>query len=158
MKKDKVLIVSLISIILFNIFFMIILIYYNDIIILPVKFIKNVSKEYYFWYMDRPVLKNQSIIIEITYIVKLIVSLIFPLELLYIISNKKYMDVIGKKIVIISLIIGFAINCLSSLFIKYEAEHYRLFMDLISTEVSSLVILSLILKFKKENEYSVEMK
>lgn len=150
MKKDKIVMISLISIILFNVFFMIILVFYNDIIILPIKFIKNVTKEYYFWYMDKPPVPNESIVMGITEILKITFSLIFLIGFLYIVSNKKYINIIGKKNVVISLIIGFTINYLTSLFIKHKAEHYRLFMDLISTEVSSLVLLNLVLKIKKE--------
>ncbi|MEW9094629.1 MAG: hypothetical protein AB2417_06055 [Clostridiaceae bacterium] len=150
MKKDKTLMISLITIILFNIFFMTILICYNDIIILPIKFIKNVTKEYYFWYMDRPPVPNESIIMGITTIVKMIFSLILSLEFFYIIFNKKYANVIDKKNIVISIIIGFIFYCLSFLFIKYKVEHYRLFMTLISTEILSMMLLNLILKIKKE--------
>lgn len=152
MKKNRAMTISLISIILFNIFFMTILIFYNDIIIVPNKFLKSTTREYWYWYAEvRSPVKYESTTLGITYIAKLMFSLIFPLEFFYIISSKKYMSVIGKKSVIISLIIGFIINCLSFLFIKYQAAHYRLFMTLISTEVSSLVLLNLILQFKNRS-------
>ncbi|MBU5484418.1 hypothetical protein KQI86_08765 [Clostridium sp. MSJ-11] len=150
MKKDKTLMISLTSIILFNVFFIIILICYNDIIILPIKFIKNVTKEYYYWYMDRPPIPNESIVIGITTIVKMMFSLILSLEFFYTIFNKKYANVIDKKNIVISIIIGFTIYCLSFLFIKYKAQHYRLFMTLISTEILSMMLLNLVLKIKKE--------
>lgn len=150
MKKDKALMIFLIFIILFNVFFITMLICYKDIIVLPTNFsLTNVTKEYYFWYLDRPRINNESVIIGITSIVKLIFSVTFLLDFFYIISNKKYMDVIGKRNVIISIIIGFVIYCLSFILIKYKAEHYRLFMDLILTEVLSLVVLNLILTLKK---------
>lgn len=150
MKKGEIFMFFLISVILFNIFFLVILIYYNHITILSGEFLKNITKEYYFSYMNNPATESELIIV-LTYFVKLIFSLIFPLEFLYIIFNKEYMRIIGKKSVITSLIIGFIANCLSSLFIIYEVEHYKLFMHLISTEISSLVLLSLILRFKKQN-------
>ncbi|WP_315119502.1 hypothetical protein [uncultured Clostridium sp.] len=150
MKKDKMIMISLISIILFNVFFMIILIYYNDIIIIPNNFFKQLTREYWDWYLDRAPVPNELIVMGITSILEITFSLIFLIEFLYIISNEKYINVIGKKNVVISLIIGFIINCLTSLFIKYKAEHYRLFMTLISIEVSSMVLLNLVLKIKKE--------
>lgn len=159
MKKDKVLIISLISIILFNVFFMIMLIYYNDIIIVTNKFFKSTTKEYWYWYAEvRPPVKYESIIMGGTSIVKMLFSLIFLLEFFYITSDSKYINKIGKKNIVISLIIGLTIYCLSFLFIKYKAEHYRLFMTLISTEILSLVVLNLVLTFKKENKCSVEIK
>lgn len=158
MKKDKALMISLTSVILFNIFFMIISIYYNDIIIVTNKFFKSTTKEYWDWYsVVRPTVKYESAILKITYLVKLMFSLMFLLEFFYIISNDKYINVIGKRKVLINLIIGFTSYCLSFLFIKYKVEHYRLFMSLISTELLSLVVLNLILSFKKENKYSPEM-
>lgn len=150
-KKNKVLIISLISIILFNIFFIIMLIFYNNIIIIPNKFFKSVTKEYYFWYLNKPFVNNESIIIGIAYILKITFSLILLLELFYTIFNNKYIKLIGKRNIVISLIIGFAIYCLSFLFIKYKAEHYRLFMILISTEILSIILLNLVLKVKKAN-------
>ncbi|KGK85804.1 hypothetical protein [Clostridium sp. HMP27] len=158
MKKDKALMICLISVILFSVFFMIILIYYNDIIIVTNKFFKSTTKEYWDWYsIVRLSVKYESIVLKITYLVKTMFSLIFILELFYIISNDKYIKVIGKRKVVISSIIGFTIYCSSFIFIKYKAEHYRLFMSLISTELLSLVVLNLVLTFKKENKHSAEM-
>ncbi len=150
MKKDKALRISLISILLFNVFFIIMLIGYNDIIIIPNSFFKSITKEYYFWYMDRPLVYNESIIMGITGILKPMFSLILSLEFFYIIFNNKYINVIEKKNLVISLIIGCTIYCLSFLFIKYGTEHYRLFMTLISTEILSIILLNLVLKIRKE--------
>lgn len=150
-KKDRKLMISLISIILFNVFFMIMLICYSDIIVIVNKFLKNVTKEYWFWYLERPNVNNETIIIGVTKLLKIIFSIIFSVEFLHIIDNKKYINIIGKKNLVISLIIGFIIYCLSFLFIKYKAEHYRLFMTLISTEIASMILLNLVLKLKKEN-------
>lgn len=151
MKKDKALMISLISIIFFNVFFIIMLIEYNDIIVIPNKFFKSITKEYWFWYVDDriPVI-NESIIFGITCILKPLLSSIFLLEFFYIIFDKKYINVIGKKNVMMCLIIGFTIYCLSFLFIKYRAEHYRLFMTLISTEILSIILLNLVLKIKRK--------
>ncbi|MPM76530.1 hypothetical protein SDC9_123528 [bioreactor metagenome] len=158
MKKDKALMICLISVILFSVFFMIILIYYSDIIIVTNKFFKSTTKEYWYWYsVVRPTVKYESIILKITYLIKPMFSLIFILEFFYIISNDKYIKVIGKRKVVLSSIISFTIYCLSFIFIKYKAEHYRLFMSLISTELLSLVVLNLILTFKKENKHLAEM-
>lgn len=159
MRKDKALSISLISVILFNIFFMIILIYYNDIIIVINKFFKSTTKEYWDWYsVVRLPVKYESIILKITYLAKPIFLLIFLLEFFYIISNDKYINVIGKRKVVVSSIIGLTIYFLSFIFIKYKVEHYRLFMTLISAELLSLVVLNLVLTFKKEGRYPVEMK
>ncbi|GEM_PF-6407810 len=147
MKKDKALMFALISIVLFNIFFIIMLIYYKDIIIIPNNFFKSVTKEY--WYSDRPHVNNESTIMGITWILKIIFSIIFLEEFCYIISNENYINAIKKKNVVIYSIIGFAIYCLSFLFIKYKAEHYRLFMSLISTEILSTLLLILVLKVKR---------
>ncbi|WP_027623188.1 hypothetical protein [Clostridium lundense] len=151
MKKDRVLMISLISAILFSAFFIIMLICYSDIIIIPNTFFKSITKEYWFWYLDdRLPIPNESFIMGITEILKQLFSAIFLLEFIYIISDKKYINEIEKKNVVISLIIGFVIYSFSFLFIKYKAEHYRLFMTLISTEILSIILLNLILKIKKQ--------
>lgn len=152
MKKDKALMFTLISIILFNIFFIIMLIYYKDIIIITNKFFKSITKEYWDWYCDmyRPTVNNESTIVDITFMLKMLFKLIFLGQFFYIIDNEKYINVIKKKNVVIYSTIGFAIYCLSFLFIKYKAEHYRLFMSLISTEILSILLLSLVLKVKRE--------
>lgn len=152
MKKDKTLMIFLISIILFNVFFIIILTCYNDIIVITNPFFKKITKEYWFWYLDvRPEVNNESFIMGISDILKQLFSAAFLLEFIYMISDKKYISKIEKKNVGISLIIGFVIYSFSFLFIKYKAEHYRLFMTLISTEILSIILLNLILKIKKEN-------
>ncbi|SNV76905.1 hypothetical protein [Clostridium cochlearium] len=154
MKKTNVLITSLISIILFNIFFIIILIYYNNIIILVNGFFKSMTKEYYLWFLSRPNISMESTMLNITEFLKMIFSLIFLIEFLYILSNEKYIKLVNKKNTLISLIIGFIIYCLSFIFIKYKAEHYRLFMTLISTEILSIILLNLVLKIKKKIAFS----
>ncbi|MDU1443156.1 MAG: hypothetical protein E6916_06530 [Clostridium cochlearium] len=154
MKKTNVLITSLISIILFNIFFIIILIYYNNIIILVNGFFKSMTKEYYLWFLSRPNISMESTMLNITEFLKMIFSLIFLIEFLYIISNEKYIKLVNKKNTLISLIIGSIIYCLSFIFIKYKAEHYRLFMTLISTEILSIILLNLVLKIKKKIAFS----
>lgn len=146
MRKDKTLLISLISIMLFSAFFLIILIFYNDTILFDAS-LKSFTKEYWNWYLDN--IKIEGIIVEITSITKMFFSIILSLELMYIITNEKYKDIIDKKNLLISIIIGFAINYLSVLLINYNAEHYRLFMTLISTEILSLVLLNIILNLNK---------
>lgn len=149
-KKDKFLMVSLISIILFNIFFVIIATFYNDIIILVNRFFKPFTREYLDWYINKPSIKGQSFIFNITWIIKIIFSMIFFIEFFYLISNDKYKIIMDKKGIFISLLIGSITYLLSFFLIRYMADHYRLFMTLISTEICSLVILSLIIKYSKK--------
>lgn len=149
--NDKAVVISLITIILFNIFFMIILIFHNDIIIIVNGFFKPITREYYDWFLDQRIsVKNEDIISAFSDFFKLLFSSILLLEFFYIIFNEKYINVIGKKATVISLFIGFISYSLCFLFIKYKAEHYRLFMTNISTEVLSLVLLSLIIKYKRK--------
>ena len=146
MRRDKTLLISLISIILFSIFFLIILIIYNDTILFDAS-LKSFTNEYWNWYLDN--VKIEGIIVELTSITKMFFSIILSLELMYIITNEKYKDIIDKKNLMMSIIIGFAINYLIVLLINYKAEHYRLFMTLISTEILSLVLLNIILNLDK---------
>ncbi|SDL06246.1 hypothetical protein SAMN05660472_02543 [Natronincola ferrireducens] len=151
MTKHRALMISLISIILFNIFFMIMLIWYQDIIILPSDFSRwGITEEYYWWYMDRPPISNETTVIAVNYILKLMFSSIFLLEVFYIISNNKYKHLVKKKNLLISIIISSIVYFLSLFFIKYKTEHYRLFMTLISTEILSLILLNLLLRITKE--------
>ncbi|BDR74080.1 hypothetical protein K144316041_p10080 (plasmid) [Clostridium tetani] len=150
-KQDKWSLITLTSIIIFNCFFMTILFYYNNIIIIVNRFFKKTTEEYYFWWFNRPITNNnESALMELTYIIKIVFLLIFLLEFFYLISNNEYINLIKKRNIIIYLAIGFGIYCVSFLFIKYKAEHYRLFMTLISTEIFSLILLKLVLKVKTE--------
>ena len=149
MKKEKKIILSLSSIALFNLIFMILLVFYNNIIIIPNKFFKNTSKEYWYWYLDNPAMDNEGIIIGVTFIIKIIFSLIFLFQIYHLISKNKYRNLIKKKSLLISLFLGLGAYILSFLFIKYRVEHYRLFMTLISTEILSLILLNLVLKLKR---------
>lgn len=149
MKKDKILMISVASIILFNIFLLIILLFYNDIIILTSKFFKNITKEYYIWFVNRPRISTESNIISITYFIHLLFSIILLLEFVYMMLNRRYKDLIEKRYIITVIFIGIAIYLLIFLFIKYKIEHYRLFMTLIPTEILSMMLLSIIFKIKK---------
>lgn len=150
MVKDKNLLFTLMAIIVFNILFIIILAYYYDIITINV-FVKPPTKEYWYWWLDADqVFLNQSLIISTTSLLKLVFSLIFLLEFFYIMLEKKYKDLISKKNIVISLIVGAIVYSIIFLFIRYKAEHYRLFMTLISTEIFSIILLNLILYVNKK--------
>lgn len=151
MTKHKALMISLISITLFNIFFIIMLIYYKDIIALPSNFSRwGITKEYYWWYMDRSPIRNETTVIAVTYIVQLMFSSIFLLEVCYIMLNNKYKHSISKKNLLGSIIIGLVIYYFSFLLIKHKAEHYRLFMTLIPTGILSLILLNLVLRIRNK--------
>lgn len=147
MKKNNAMIISLISIILFSTFFITILLFYSDIVILNSS-LKNFSREYYDWYLDSYWNNNIGMLEVITSVIGMFFGLIFSLEFLYIISNEKYKDRIEKKYLIISIIGGFILNFLIFTFIKYKVEHYRLFMILIPTEILALILLNIVLKLK----------
>lgn len=150
MKKDKLLNISILSILLFNIFFIIISIFYKEIIILVNRNLMNYTREYYEWLMTQRVnVKNEDIVVLLTYILQIIFTFIFFVEFYYIIINEKYKASSIKKNIIISIIIGFLVNLGIALLIKYNAEHYRLFMILIKTVISSIVLLYLIMRIRK---------
>lgn len=127
-------------------FFSIILFLYNDIIIIPNTFFKNVSKEYYFWYLDRPSYDNETKIVGITILLKILFSAIFLLEYVYLISDKSYVKLIGKKYILYKMIIVFTIYLICFFLIKYKAIHYKLYMSLFSTGILSLMLLNLGIK------------
>lgn len=141
LKENKALLISIITIILFSIIFVFIAIFYNDIIIIPR--LKNVTREYYDWYLDRPTTQAEVLMEKATYFIKMIFSLIFALEFLYIITNEKYKKIINKRNLAISILIGFALYCLIA-FLNFRAEYYRLYMTLIPLEILSLVLLNMI--------------
>jgi len=147
LKKNNAMIISLISIILFSTFFTTILIFYNDIVILNSS-LKSFTREYYDWYLDSYWNNNIGLFEVITSAIRMVFGLILSLEFLYIISNEKYKDRIDKKNLVISIIGGFIFNFLISAFIKYNVEHYRLFMILIPTEILALILLNMVLKLK----------
>lgn len=145
-KKDKTLLITLISAILFTIFFLITLTFYYDVILLEVS-LKSFSREYYNWWMGTYELPGN--IINISLLIKIFFDLILLLEFLYIAFNEKYKAHIDKKNLILSIIIGTAINFIINMIIIYNAEHYRLFMELISTQVGAIVLLNLVLNINK---------
>ena len=149
MKKDINLKIILNSIITFNILFLIMVICYNNIIIIPNKIFINITKEYLMWYFNNPSVPNQRLMIFITEISKMIFSIFSIAQLTYITFDDKYSKIIEKKRVLLYLIVGFVVWFIHLILIKYNVEHYRLFMNLISTEILSLILLTLVLKIKK---------
>lgn len=146
LKGNKALLFTLITIILFSIIFAAITIFFNDIITLPS--LKNVSREYYDWYMDMPTSDTEILVEEVTLFVRLIFSLIYLIEVLYILTTDKYLEAINKKNLLISISIGFGTHFFIS-YINSNAEHYRLFMTLIPIQIASLVLLNMILGLNK---------
>lgn len=147
MRGNNAITISLISIILFSAFFIFILIFYGDIVILNNAH-KSFTREYFDWYLDFYGNNHISNLELITSAVKMIFTLIFTIEFVYLVSDEKYQNRIDVKNLLISIIVGLIINYLISIFIKYNAEHYRLFMTIIPTQIFSLVLLSIVLKLK----------
>lgn len=149
MKRGKFINITLISITLFTIFFLTLLVRYSDIVIMVNSFFKDFSKDYYDWFMSNTISSEESSVIDVSFIFKMVFSLVFLLEYLYFVSTKKYRQMVGDRFIVISTIIGIVVYAISFLVIKYIALHYRLYMYFISTTVLAMVLLSLIIRAKK---------
>lgn len=150
MKKYRLSSFYLISILLFNLLFIVVLTRYYDLIILE-PFFKPLTRKYLDLLSEIKVsLPYEDFIFNLSYISKLLFPLIFLLEFFYLISDKQYSHLVPKKNVIISVIIGAALYFIIRILIRYNAEHCRLFMSLISTEILSIIVLNLVLNINKK--------
>lgn len=150
MKKYRLSSFYLISILLFNLLFIVVLTRYYDLIILEPSF-KPLTREYLDLLSEIKVsLPYEDFIFNLSYISKLLFPLIFLLEFFYLISDKQYSHLVPKKNVTISVIIGAALYFIIRILIRYNAEHCRLFMSLISTEILSVIVLNLVLNINKK--------
>ena len=150
MKKYRLSSFYLISILLFNLLFIVVLTRYYDIIILEPSF-KPLTREYMdLIYEISVTLPNEDFIFNPSYVSKILFSLTFLLEFFYLLSDKQYSHLVPKKNVIISVIIGAALYFVIRILIRYNAEHCRLFMSLISTEILSIIVLNLVLNINKK--------
>lgn len=145
-------------IILFQVFFLIDLFCYYNVITINM-FFKPISYDYWNWFLiHKDELGYDSAIANITIILKYMLNFLFLYVILNILFTKEYRHAIGKRIA--TMLIGFAIiiYMICFFYIKYVAEHYRLFMELISTEILSLLLLCLIIIIKRRlrNDNSVQ--
>lgn len=103
--------------------------------------------------MNLPVYTNQEdIVVKISFIFKMFFLLIFTLEFLYMMSIKTFTDILGKKFIIINVILGVLAYLISFLLIKYISTHYYLYMYLISVQIFAIILLSLTIRIKRSNK------
>lgn len=149
MKKSKFMSISIISIILFVCLFLVTLIFYYDIIMIPNNFFKNTSKEYWLWYLNNSPVNNESLITGTTGILSMIFPIIFFLEYMCLLSDEKYKKLIDGKEILINLVLGFTIYLIGFFVIKYIVVHYRLYMIFFPAGVLAIMLSSLIFKLRK---------
>lgn len=149
-RKDRIL---KISIILFQAVFLFQLFCNYNIIIVVNPFFKHVSEKYWTWFScERSAVKNENLILAVSYIVKWLFSCVFLIEYMNILARPCKRDKIGVKKIVLFTGAAFVIYGISFVAFKYLAVHYRLFMTFVSTEILSLLLLALIFQIGEESE------
>lgn len=128
------------SILIFQVFFLVTILFFYDVITINPS-LKSFTREYWNWYTEiRVGVPYESTITSLAFVLKPAFSFIFIMEFLYLLADKAYRTTIGKKNFILGLVVLLVVYLLCFFWIKYQAEHYRLFMTLISTELFSLLV------------------
>lgn len=149
MKNDSVLRSALIFIVLFNIIFWGITVFYYDIVSLPGSIFDDLNREKLDWYMNRTPIPHENTVSFVANMSNFIFPLMFLGFFSYILFEQRYKEINTTRILVF-VIFGFTILSLIFAYMKYELEYYRLFMQLIPSEIFSLVLLFTILNIRKQ--------
>jgi hypothetical protein len=151
MRKDKNIIIPLIFILFFIGYFIYIKVFNGDIIVIPSRYLRPLNEEYFSWYWwDYSIDNVSSNNITICYLARIIFSLIFSLDILYLLSNEKYRNIIGLKSITKYIVIGISIYLGFIIMLNYKITHYRLYMTLYPTGILAIISLALNIKLKRE--------
>lgn len=113
-------------------------------------FFRHTRVEYWNWFLDeRSALRNETIILGVSYISKWLFTIIFLLGHIKIITNLSYKKIVGKKRIFLLYCAGGITYILSFLIFKYGVNHYRLYMTFFSTEILSIILWIFIANIKK---------
>lgn len=153
MKNDSILKSALVFIILFNIIFLGVAIFYYDIVSLPGSMFDDLSRETLDWYYNRTKVPYEDTVSFIVQMSKIIFPILFLGVFSYILLDEKNEN-LNTKGMVVYVIIGHTILGLIYAYMQYNLEYYRLFMELIPVEVFSLVLLATILNIKRRNRFT----
>lgn len=149
MKNNKFIKITLISIIAFTLFYLFVIVFYNNVKILPSRLFREYSFEYY---MNFPPYTNmEDIVVKISMMLKMFFLLIFTIEFIYMMSIKHYRDVIGKRFIIVNILLGVLAYLISFLLIKYLSTYYYLYMYLVPGQIIALTLLALIIRLRSSS-------
>lgn len=143
----------LIAAILYQCFFIVAVIGFYHIVIIPGSLFRVLTREYLLWYMEqKPAVSYESTAIELCWIIKLLCTPIFFLAAVRILTQPEYYRCIKKRGMLFSILAGLLVYGCIFFYNKYQAEHYRLYMTLLSTEILSLIVLSFFWRIRASSQ------
>lgn len=133
------------SIILFQIIFFIFVFAYYNIIIVPNSFFHFTSYNMWNFYVTHND-KNETNIIMVSIIIKILFICIFAMGLAQYLLDKKNAAIFSKAFRIGAILVSLTVYLICFFYIKYQVVHYRLFMSLISVEIFSILLFLIMAK------------
>lgn len=133
------------SIILFQIIFFIFIFAYYNIIIVPNSFFHFTSYNMWNFYVTHND-KNETNIIMVSIIIKILFICIFAMGLAQYLLDKKNAAIFSKAFRIGAILVSLTVYLICFFYIKYQVVHYRLFMSLISVEILSILLFLIMAK------------
>lgn len=133
------------SIILFQIIFFIFVFAYYNIIIVPNSFFHFTSYNMWNFYVAHND-KNETNIIMVSIIIKILFICIFAMGLAQYLLDKKNAAIFSKAFRIGAILVSLTVYLICFFYIKYQVVHYRLFMSLISVEILSILLFLIMAK------------
>ena len=141
MKRTKPLMLSFLSIILFQVLFFSTLIFLYHIIQIAPPYIKPISYEYYKQLIELPFVPQDYFFTSLVLILNSLFLVCFVSMITYILVTRELRRAVGGKNFIFSILIGLLAYVICLLLIRFVAEHYRLYMVLIPNQILSLILL-----------------
>lgn len=142
--KNKTMYFFLFCIILFQIFLLgFIIRFHNEIYFNPS--VKPISYEYWNWLISHPEATNNELV-HFVNAVSITMNIIFMFGLILVFALTELTQKMKVPKILLSFLSAYIIYKISSLIIRNLAADYRLYMDLIPTEILSLLLLFFILK------------
>lgn len=152
-RQDGELQFYLIAAILYQCFFIVAVIGFYHIVIIPGSLFRVLTKEYLLWYMEqKPAVSYEQTAIELCWIVKLLCTPIFLLAAVRTLTQPEYYRCIKASGMLASILTGILVYGFVFFYNKYQADHYRLYMTLLSTEILSLVLLGFFWKIRASSQ------
>ena len=148
-KQDKWLNIFIISIIIFNCFFIFTIVKYYHVIDFPNVSCKYMTKEIYYSMVSTSDKLPEIKLFKITYIVEKLFIFLLLGGFLHLVNKKEYLNILGTENILRYVLIGMVINILIYVFIKYNIMYHRPFMMIIYDEVFSLLLLMLIVRLQR---------
>lgn len=148
---NRVLLVCLGSVVLYQLFFLgFIIFFHGELSYSP---LKPPSYEEWGWLIGHPEAINDRLLKMVSAATS-VMNLVYLLSYLYVLSSKEFARKMKKWQIAAAFLAAYAVHWFCNYFILNYVSEYRMYMDLIPTELISLLLLFFILMAMKEKDGS----